>query len=132
MRNPLKIKVFLKKEWKIEIPEVNLFTTSFPPSFLFTNKFNFHFQQFRLISGISSWNCHSTIHILLHHCHSTIHILIHHCHSTIHILIHHCHSTIHILIHHCDLKVSSSQAKINKNFANYFWKPKVNTSALKC
>ena len=31
--------------------------------------------------------------------------------------------------HHCELKVSSSQAKIYKNFANYFLKPKARYSA---
>ena len=31
---------------------------------------------------------------------------------------------------HCDLKVSSSQAKINENFANYFLKPKANNKCL--
>ena len=29
----------------------------------------------------------------------------------------------------CDLKVANSRAKINENFANYFLKPKLTTSA---
>ena len=36
---------------------------------------------------------------------------------------------------HCDLKVSSSQAKIDENFANYFLKTKANNKCfivLKC
>ena len=39
------------------------------------------------------------------------------------------------MISHCDLKVSSSQAKFNENFANYFLKTKVNNKCsivLKC
>ena len=32
---------------------------------------------------------------------------------------------MYICTDHCDLKVSSSQAKIDENFANYFLKPKL-------
>ena len=33
---------------------------------------------------------------------------------------------------HCDLKVSSSQEKIDENFASYFFKTKLTISALHC
>ena len=37
-------------------------------------------------------------------------------------------------VSHCDLKVSSSQAKIDENFANYFLKPTPNNKSkhVKC